>query len=142
MKKVYESPVMIFDEYVAEQYVAAGDCGIHVGVPAHGHFSNSRGETHCAFTSTNCGGAARTCEPADGTVCNSFNTNKHFVVTNENGDKLGQPNPSYHNCHILSSSAAAQAFVDGYDDTHCAAGVATLMGIEGGGFKEIEQAFS
>ncbi len=140
MKKVYESPVMIFDEYVAEQYVAAGDCGTSVGVPNHGHFTNNAGETHCAFTATNCGERATSCQTATGGSCTSFSTSKHQVITRENGNVITRPNSSYHNCHVLSDNDAAQAFVDTYEDRKCGAGVAKLMGL--GSFEEIETAFS
>ena len=140
MKRVYNEPVMKVERYAAEQYVAAGDCGTHVGTPGHGHFSNKNGETHCAFTSSNCGANATSCQTSTGGICSSFSTSKHQVITRENGTVITKPNSSYHNCHILSDNDAAQAFVDTYTDGKCGAGVAALMGL--GSFEEIETAFS
>ena len=133
MKQRYETPVMYVEAFIAEQYVAAGDCGTHVGVPDHGHFRNSANEIHCAFTSSNCGDKATSC-------CDNFDSSKHQVITRENGTVITRPNSSYHNCHVLSTNEAAQAFADTYDDEKCGAGVAALMGL--GGFSEIEKAFS
>ena len=121
MKKTYSAPVMYREAYIAEQYIAASDCGTSVGVPDHGHFTNSAGETHCAFTASNCGENATSCRTTSGGACSSFNT-------------------SYHNCHILSNNTAAQSFVDTYSDNNCGNGVAALMGL--GSFEEIETAFS
>lgn len=140
MKKEYVVPSMYMETYVAEQYVAAGDCGKHVGTPNHGHFSNKNGETHCAFTSSNCGANATSCQTTSGGSCSSFSTSKHQVITREDGTVITRPNSSYHNCHILSDNDAAQAFVDTYTDAYCGAGVAALMGL--GSFEEIETAFS
>ncbi len=133
MKKEYVKPIMYIEAFSAEQFVAASDCGVSVGVPSHGHFTNSAGETHCAFTSSNCGANATTC-------CSSFSTSKHQVITNENGTVIQRPNSSYHNCHVLSTNAAAQAFVATYTDKKCGAGVANIMGL--GGFQDIVNAFS
>lgn len=140
MKKTYSAPVMYREAYIAEQYIAASDCGTHVGVPDHGHFSNSQNETHCAFTASNCGSNATSCHDTSGVACGSFNTSKHQVITKENGTVITAPNSSYHNCHVLSDNDAAQAFVDTYGDASCGAGVAALMGL--GSFEEIETAFS
>lgn len=139
MKKEYVTPSMYMEAFIAEQYVAAGECGTHVGIPDHGHFSNSAGETHCAFTSSNCGENATSCHTTTGGSCN-FSPSKHQVITRENGTVITRPNSSYHNCHVLSDNAAAQAFVDTYSDAKCGAGVAALMGL--GSFEEIETAFS
>ena len=140
MKKAYSAPVMYREAYIAEQYIAASDCGHHVGVPDHGHFTNSAGETHCAFTASNCGEYATSCHTSTGGACSSFVTNKHQVITRENGTVITRPSSSYHNCHVLSDNTAAQAFVDTYDDEKCGAGVAALMGL--GSFEDIETAFS
>lgn len=139
MRKEYVRPTMYAEEFIAEQYVAAGDCGISVGTPDHGHFKNGAGETHCAFTKSNCGLLAEECKPASG-ACTTFNREKHQVITEENGKVIQKPNSSYHNCHILSSNEAAQAFVDTYTDEKCGAGVAALMGLKS--FEQIENAFS
>ena len=140
MKRVYNEPVMKVERYAAEQYVAASDCGTHVGIPEHGHFQNRTGETHCAFTASNCGENATSCHTTAGAACGSFDTDKHQVITRETGTVITRPNSSYHNCHILSDNDAAQAFVDTYTDGKCGAGVAALMGL--GSFEEIETAFS
>lgn len=140
MKRKYESPMMYMEAFVAEQYVAANDCGTHVGTPEHGHFKNRAGETHCAFTSSNCGENATECQDTNGNVCDSFDTSKHQVITREDGKIITRPNSSYHNCHILSTNAAAQSFVHTYNDGKCGAGVAALMGLKN--FEEIETAFS
>ena len=140
MKKTYSAPVMYREAYIAEQYIAASDCGTSVGTPDHGHFSNKNGETHCAFTASNCGSNATSCHTTTGGACTSFNTSKHQVITRENGNVITKPNSNYHNCHILSNNDAAQAFVDTYSDEKCGAGVAALMGL--GSFEEIETAFS
>ena len=139
MKKTYSAPVMYREAYIAEQYIAAGDCGISVGTPKHGHFKNNAGETHCAFTASNCGSNAESCLPVSG-GCTSFSKNKHKVITRENGNVISAPSSGYHNCHILSSNDAAQAFADTYSDRKCAAGVAGLMGLNS--FQEIVKAFS
>lgn len=130
---------MYREAYIAEQYVAASDCGIKIQTPNHGHFSNQTGETHCAFTSSNCGANATSCTPASGT-CNSFNSRQHQVITRESGSVINKPNSSYHNCHILSNNDAARAFVATYTDKKCGAGVAALMGLNS--FEEIAKAFS
>ena len=140
MKKTYSAPVMYREAYIAEQYIAASDCGTSVGVPDHGHFTNSAGETHCAFTASNCGENATSCRTTSGGACSSFNTSKHQVITKENGTVITRPNSSYHNCHILSNNTAAQSFVDTYSDNNCGNGVAALMGL--GSFEEIETTFS
>lgn len=139
-KRNYIMPMMIEETFLAEQYVAANDCGIHVGTPHHGHFYNSANEIHCAFTSSNCGSNATTCEPASGGSCNSFDPNKHQEITEENGTVITKPNKNYHNCHILSTNEAAKAFADTYKDRKCANGVAALMNLNS--FEEISQAFS
>lgn len=140
MKKKYTTPLMYVEPFLAEQYVAASDCGTHVGIPDHGHFENRTGETHCAFTASNCGENATSCHTTTGGNCDSFVTAKHQVITRESGSVITKPNSSYHNCHILSDNTAAQAFVDTYTDEKCGAGVAALMGL--GSFSEIETAFS
>lgn len=140
MKKIYSAPVMYREAYVMDQYIAASDCGTHVGTPPHGHFHNSAHETHCAFTASNCGSNATSCLTTSGGSCTSFNANKHQVITRENGSVITTPNSRYHNCHILSDNDAAQAFVNTYRDPNCGAGVAALMGL--GSFKEIQTAFS
>ena len=140
MKKIYSAPVMYREAYVMDQYIAASDCGTHVGTPPHGHFHNSAHETHCAFTASNCGSNATSCLTTSGGSCNSFKPNKHKVITRENGSVIPSPNSTYHNCHILSNNDAAQAFVDTYGDRNCGAGVAALMGL--GRFEDIETAFS
>ena len=140
MKRTYSAPVMYREAYIAEQYIAASDCGTHVGIPNHGHFTNSSGETHCAFTASNCGENATSCQTSNGGTCNNFNTNRHMVITRESGSTIGKPNSSFHNCHILSTNDAAQAFVKTYTDKKCGAGVAALMGLAS--FEEIEYALS
>lgn len=140
MKKTYNAPVMYREAYIAEQYIAASDCGTSVKTPNHGHFSNSQGETHCAFTATNCGENATSCQSSSGGTCSSFNTNKHQVITRESHAVITAPNSSYHNCHILSTNAAAQDFAENYTDASCGAGVAALMGLSS--FEEIKNAFS
>jgi len=139
MKKEYVTPSMYMEAFIAEQYVAAGECGTHVGIPSHGHFSNRTGETHCAFTASNCGENATSCHTTTGGAC-SFSPSKHQVITRENGTVITKPNSSYHNCHVLSDNDAAQEFVKTYGDEMCGAGVAALMGL--GSFEEIETAFS
>lgn len=140
MKKTYSAPVMYREAYIAEQYIAASDCGTSIGTPNHGHFTNSAGETHCAFTSSNCGENASGCQTTTGGTCNSFTQSKHQVITRENGTVITRPSSSYHNCHVLSDNDAAVAFATTYTDEKCGAGVAALMGL--GGFDEIVTAFS
>ena len=140
MKKIYSAPVMYREAYVMDQYIAASDCGVSVGTPNHGHFTNNAGETHCAFTSSNCGANATSCQTTTGGTCDSFSTSKHQVITNESHTVITRPNSSYHNCHILSNNTAAQSFATSYSDDNCAAGVAALMGLKP--FESIEQAFS
>ena len=140
MKRTYSAPVMYREAYIAEQYIAASDCGTSVGIPDHGHFINSAGETHCAFTASNCGANATSCHTTTGGDCTSFNTNRHQVITRESGSVISTPNSSYHNCHILSNNDAARSFVSTYTDKKCGAGVAALMNL--GSFEEIETAFS
>lgn len=146
MKKIYSAPVMYREAYIAEQYVAASDCGTHVGIPDHGHFENNAGETHCAFTSSNCGAKATSCQTTTGGACSSFSTSKHQVITqdvNEDGafKVITAPKSNYHNCHILSTNTTAKAFAASYTDESCRAGVAALMA-NGEGFVNIETAFS
>lgn len=140
MKKAYSAPVMYREAYEMDQYIAANDCGTSVGTPKHGHFTNNAGETHCAFTASNCGENATSCHTTTGGPCTSFSTSKHQVITRESGTVITRPNSSYHNCHILSDNAAAQSFANTYTDSKCAAGVAALMGLQG--FETIETAFS
>lgn len=141
MKKTYSAPVMYREAYEMDQYIAASDCGIILHqTPDHGHFTNSAGETHCAFTSSNCGSNATGCETSTGGTCNSFSSSKHQVITQESGSVIRQPISGYHNCHILSDNTAAKSFVDTYDDKKCAQGVAALMGLSN--FEDIEKAFS
>lgn len=140
MKKRYENPVMYVEAFITEQYVAANDCGKHVGVPSHGHFKNSAGEIHCAFTSSNCGTNATSCQDTNGRVCSTFKSQNHITITYENGKIIQKPNSSSHNCHVLSTNEAAQNFAKTYTDENCGSGVAKLMGLNG--FTEIDQAFS
>ena len=144
MKKIYSAPVMYREAYVMDQYIAASDCRTHVGTPPHGHFASNHDDYHCAFTSSNCGANADSCIVASsGVSCDVFPSATHTVITKENGHVIGgRPNRQHHNCHVLSSKEAAVAFVDQYNDTNCANGVATLMGYPGGGFEIIETAFS
>lgn len=136
MKKTYSTPVMYREAYMAEQYIAASQCGNKVTkTPSHGHFTNSAGETHCAFTSSNCGEAATSCSG-----CTSFDASKHQVITRENGNVVTRPNSSYHNCHVLSTKEAAWAFAQTYSDENCGDGVARLLGLQD--FEDLETAWS
>lgn len=132
-KRDYAMPMMILEEFVAEQYVAADDCTIHVSV-SHGHFTNNVGETHCAFTASNCGSNAESCQTINQGAtanCNSFSKSKHQVITEESGTVIKTPNSNlgYHNCHVISSNDAARSFINSYSDRSCANGVAALMGL-------------
>ena len=140
MKKAYVKPCMYVETFIAEQYVAASTCGTHVGVPDHGHFENNVGETHCAFTSSNCGDAAESCHDSSNTACTDFNTSYHQVITEENGNVINKPKNNYHNCHILSTTEAANWFVKNYSDKSCKNGVAALLDLKD--FEEFATAFS
>lgn len=153
MKKIYSAPVMYREAYIAEQYVAASDCGIKIQTPNHGHVQiktvnggnngggnhggrSSEYEIHCAFTSSNCGQKATSCvggQTQYGCVTG------HDAITS--GSNLNASTPSAgHNCHILSNNADAVYFAENYVDETCGAGVAALMGLSS--FAQIEQAFS
>ena len=139
MKKIYSAPVMYREAYIAEQYVAASDCGTHVGIPEHGHVQLKDGNWHCAFTSSNCGANATSCLAGNTGTSHATITGAHTIRTNESGSTLHQPQ-SGHNCHILSTNEAARNFVNTYKDRVCGNGVAALMGVSS--FKNIETAFS
>lgn len=140
MRKEYVTPTMYAEEFIAEQYVAASDCGVSVGTPDHGHFENNAGEIHCAFTSSNCGSKATACQDTTGKTCTTFNISKHQTISEGKNLNAQKPNSSYHNCHVLSTNEEAQYFVDNYKDAYCGAGVANLLGLKS--FSEIENAFS
>ena len=132
MKKTYSAPVMYSEAYVAEQYVAASDCGVSVGVPAHGHVQvKGSDEIHCAFTASNCGMNASAC------TCGQVTAHQH--LTEGTNLKANKPT-SGHNCHILSTKEEATYFAENYRDTNCGNGVAALMGLDG--FEDIVNAFS
>lgn len=125
MKKEYVTPSMYMEQYVAEQYVAASECGTHVTTPDHGHVQiKGSSEIHCAFTSSNCGKSS-TC------YCNDCNdeVGTHNIITEGTNLKASQPG-SGHNCHILDNHDDAVYFANNYKDEVCGAGVAALLGVK------------
>lgn len=138
MKKVYESPLMILEEYVAEKYVAGSDCGLIIKTtPEHGHVQIKGTEIHCAFTSNNCGTSVD-CVCID---CNDAKVGTHQILTQGTSfTTTPKPESGEHNCHILDNHEDAVYFANNYRDTNCGNGVAKLLGLKD--FSEIENAWS
>ena len=141
MKREYQAPVMIMEEYVAEQYVAASECGTHITtVPNHGHVqikgSKEGDQIHCAFTSSNCG-TSSTCVCID---CNNAEIGAHNVITTGTNLNASKPEAGTHNCHILDNHDDAVYFAANYKDEVCGDGVAKLLGLND--FSDIVKAWS
>lgn len=140
MKRIYVTPSMYMEQFIAEHYVAASTCGTTIKqTPDHGHIQIKNGQVHCAFTSSNCGPNATSClQNGTSYGCTTI-SGSHQIITKESGTVIKTPT-SGHNCHILSTKEAAMGFAQTYKDEKCGDGVARLYGLKD--FDELKKAWS